>query len=72
MKLSIMYPNERYADHFPDAPMPEERPEADRSCAIRIGSYAVIKKVLEDYKLPGMPDSTIPTMLSATLFSRRA
>ena len=50
----MMYPNERYSDHFPDAPMPEERPEADRSCALRIGSYVAIKKVLEDYKLPEM------------------
>ena len=48
----MMYPNERYSDYFPDAPMPEERPEADRSCALRIGSYVAVKKVLEDYKLP--------------------
>lgn len=47
-----MYPNEKYADHFPDAPMPEERPEAYRSCALRIGAYVVIRKVLQEYKLP--------------------
>ena len=34
--------------------MPEERPEAYRSCALRIGAYAVIRKVLEEYKLPAM------------------
>ena len=34
--------------------MPEERPEAYRSCALRIGSYIVIQKVLKEYKLPGM------------------
>lgn len=50
----MMHPNEKYSDHFPDAPMPEERPEAYRSCALRIGSYVVIQKVLKDYKLPGM------------------
>ena len=48
----MMYPNEKYADHFPDAPMPEERPESNRSCALRIGSYVVIKKILQEYKLP--------------------
>lgn len=31
-----------------------ELPEAYRSCALRIGSYAVIRAVLEEYKLPEM------------------
>ena len=34
--------------------MPEERPEAYRSCALRIGTYIVIQNVLKEYKLPGM------------------
>lgn len=50
----MMYPNEKYADYFLDTPMPQERPESDRSCALRIGSHVVIKKVLEDYKLPAI------------------
>ncbi len=50
----MMFPNEKYSDLFPDAPMPEERPQAYRSCALRIGSYAVIRKVLQEFKLPGM------------------
>lgn len=50
----LMYPNDKYQDYFPDAVMPEERPEAYRSSALRIGTYAVIRKVLEEYKLPGM------------------
>ena len=49
-----MFPNEKYQEHFPDAAMPEERSEAYRSCALRIGSYVVIRKVLQEYKLPGM------------------
>ena len=49
-----MYPNEKYQEYFPDAVMPEERPEAYRSCALRIGAYTVIRKVLEEYKLPEM------------------
>ncbi len=47
-----MFPNERYNDFFPNAPMPEERPEAYRSCALRIGSYVVIQKVLQEFKIP--------------------
>ena len=51
---SRMYPNENYQNYFPDASMPEELPEAYRSCALRIGSYAIIRKILQEYKLPQM------------------
>ena len=51
-----MFPNDRYAERFPDTPMPEERPEAYRSCALRIGSYLVIKQVLKEFKIPMMLD----------------
>jgi transposase len=47
-----MYPNEKYTVYFPDASLPEELPETYRSCSMRIGSYTVIRKVMEDYKLP--------------------
>lgn len=57
----VMYPNEKYQDQFPDAVMPEERSEAYRSCALRIGAYAVIRKVLEEYKLPEMLEKQIGT-----------
>ncbi len=49
-----MYPNERFQEYFPSVAIPEELPEAYRSCALRIGSYAVIKKVIEQYKIPQM------------------
>ena len=51
---SLMYPNEKYQEFFPSAVMPEERQDAYRSCALRIGSYVVIRKVLEEYKIPQM------------------
>lgn len=50
----LMYPNEKYAEFFPDTIMPEELPEAYRSCCLRIGSYTIIKKVLDEYHLPQM------------------
>lgn len=50
--MALMFPNEKYQEFFPDAVMPEERPEAYRSCALRIGAYIIIRKVLEEYKLP--------------------
>lgn len=49
-----MFPNEKYEIYFPDAVMPEKLPETYRSCALKIGSYAIIKKVFDDYKLPDM------------------
>lgn len=49
---SLMLPNEKYQEYFPDAVLPEERPEAYRSCCLKIGSYVVIRKVMQEYKLP--------------------
>ena len=51
---SVMYPNEKFHEFFPDENIQEELSEAYRSCALRIGSYAVIRTVLKEYKLPEM------------------
>lgn len=51
---SMMFPNEKYETYFSNAPLPEELPEAYRSCCLRIGSYAIIKKVVQEYNLPTM------------------
>lgn len=48
---TLMYPNEKYQEYFPDAVLPEELPEAYRSCCLRIGAYAIICYVLNEYKL---------------------
>ena len=53
-KPGTMYPNEHFQEYFPDANLPEELPETYRSCALRIGSYAVVQKILEEYKIPQM------------------
>ena len=49
-----MFPNENYQKYFPNAVLPEERTEAYRSCCLRIGSYIVIQKILQEYELPSM------------------
>lgn len=51
---SMMFPNEKYEIYFSNVPLPEELPEAYRSCCLRIGSYVIIKKVLQEYNLPMM------------------
>lgn len=47
----MMYPNEKFQDYFPEVNLPDELPEAYRSCCLKIGSYAVIQKVLQEYQL---------------------
>ena len=51
-----MYPNEKYSVYFPDAVLPGELPESYRSCSLRIGSYAVIRKVMEENASQYYPD----------------
>jgi len=51
---SIMFPNEKYLEFFPDTIIPEVRPFAYRSCSLRIGSYLVISKVMEEYQIAQM------------------
>ncbi len=51
---SSMFPNEKYLEFFPDTVIPEVRPLAYRSCCLRIGSYLVINKVIEEYHLNQM------------------
>ena len=47
----IMQPNENFLKFFPDIELPEERDRSARSCGLRIGSWVVIRKIIQDYKL---------------------
>lgn len=49
-----MIPNDRFTEFFPDADIPDTLPEAYRSCCLKLGTFAVIDKVLRDYKLDSM------------------
>ena len=55
-----MYPNEKFQEYFPEVVFPEELPEAYRSCCLRIGSYIVIRYVLNEYKLPKLLERWFP------------
>ena len=55
-----MYPNERYQEYFPEVELPEVLPDAYRSCCLRIGAYAIIQKVLDEYQLPKILKAIIP------------
>lgn len=49
-----MVPNENYVKYFGGLEQPEERSETCRSSCVRIGAFLVIRKILEDYRLPAV------------------
>lgn len=49
---SLMQPNENFLKYFPDAELPEEKNRTARSSCIRVGSYFVIRKIMNDCKIP--------------------
>ena len=48
----LMQPNENFLRYFPDVQLPEEKDRASRCCALRIGTWIVIRKMVNDYNLP--------------------
>lgn len=56
----VMQPNENFIKFFPDAELPEERDRSSRSCGLRIGTWIVIRKIVNDYKLPEILGRYLP------------
>ena len=50
----MMYPNANYLKYFPDEELPASLDESKRSSCLRMGAYAVIKKIIKDYQLDSM------------------
>jgi len=48
---AMMQPNENFRRYFPEIGLPEELEESQRSSCLRIGSYIVIRHVIEEYHL---------------------
>lgn len=46
-----MFPNEKFQLYFSDTDIPDDLPFANRSGCLKIGSFAVIRKVLNEYGL---------------------
>ena len=51
---TMMIPNENFLKYFGDVELPETRSGEDRSSCLRIGTFLVIRKILEEYNLPHM------------------
>ncbi len=69
-----MLPNENFLKYFPDTDLPEERERSLRSCGLRIGTWIVIRKIIEDYKLPELlgrylPEKDVGLMLDLAAYS---
>ena len=56
----LMLPNENFLKFFPAAALPETRDRAMRSCGLRIGTWIVIRKIVNDYGLPELLGRYIP------------
>ncbi len=52
--LNMMYPNSNYFKYFPEVDFPETKECSKRSSCIKIGTYIVIKKIIEEYSLKEM------------------
>lgn len=48
----LMRPNQNFLKFFPDAELPEEKNRTLRSSCLRIGAYAVIRKIIKEYGIP--------------------
>ncbi len=55
--LSMMQPNENYMKFFPDVEMPDR---TERSCGLQIGTWVVIRKIVNDYNLPEILGRYLP------------
>ena len=42
----MMFPNEKFFEYFPETPLPELRPEAERSCTLMAGTFIAIEEVV--------------------------
>ena len=49
---TMMQPNEIFMKYFPDTVLPEEKDRSKRSSCLRVGTYIVIRKILNDCKIP--------------------
>jgi hypothetical protein len=48
---SLMQPNDKFLQYFPETELPEDKNRSSRSSCLRIGSYIVIRKIIEEYGL---------------------
>lgn len=50
----LMIPNENFIKYFADIELPMMKKGSTRSSCLRVGNYFVLRKIIEEYRLPGM------------------
>ena len=50
----LMIPNENFIKYFADIELPVMKKGSTRSSCLRVGNYFVLRKIIEEYRLPGM------------------
>ena len=55
--VKMMVPNQNFLTYFPEAELPEEKFNSNRSSCLRIGAYLIIHKVMDEYKIPELLDA---------------
>ena len=48
---TVMIPNENYLKYFGDTELPETMPDSSRSSCVKVGAFAIIRKIAEEYDL---------------------
>ena len=56
---AMMYPNTNYLKYFPDEEIPDKIERTNRSSCLRIGTFLIIRKIIQEYKLDDMIDRII-------------
>lgn len=48
---SMMIPNDKYLNYFPEAELPNEKKAAHRSACLRVGAHMVLRRIIAEYHL---------------------
>lgn len=52
----MMIPNLNFLTYFPEVELPEKKFNSNRSSCLRIGTYLIIQKVMDEYQIPELLD----------------
>ena len=51
MDPELMKPNQNFLKYFPDAELPESKNRTSRSSCLKVGTYFVLRKIIEECSL---------------------
>lgn len=55
----LMKPNQNFLKYFPDAELPESKNRTSRSSCLRVGTYFVLRKIIEECSLNDILDHAV-------------